>query len=164
MDFEKISNKENIISFNSTCPFCSKIYTVTKTWKYEIDKSTYIYDLLDFRNCCNHLLLWDSSETGFEHSEEISNLEWFTRMSNLPFRVWDVLQELINNNSLPEGCDVRIRAFYVSGYIVLIFGNNPKMLADIVLEKTKKHIRKYCIQYPSDKESSEQYSELLDSI
>ncbi len=34
------------------------------------------------------------------------DLEWFTRMSDLPFRVWDVLQEVVNNDYLPEGCEV----------------------------------------------------------
>lgn len=45
--------------------------------------------------------------------EKSEKLEWFTRVSGLLFRVWDVLQEVVNNDELPENCEVRIRAFYV---------------------------------------------------
>lgn len=73
-------------------------------------------------------------------------------MSGLPFRVWDVLQEIINTDDLPEGCEVRIRAFYVSDYIVFVFGNDAKALVDAVLEKCNEYIRNYNVQYPLDKE------------
>ena len=87
--------------------------------------------------------MWDNSEGGTEYSEVISELEWLTRMSDLPFRVWDVLQEIVNNNELPEGCEVKLRAFYFYSYIVFLFGNNPEKLADVVREKTEEYIQKY---------------------
>jgi hypothetical protein len=82
-------------------------------------------------------------------------------MSHLPFRVWDVLQEVINNNELPKNCEVRIRAFYVGAHIVFLFGNNTKALADIVLGKTKEYIRKYDKHYSLDEDDRERFAELL---
>ena len=64
-------------------------------------------------------------------------------MSDLPFRVWDVLQEVINCDELPEGCEVRIRAFYVNGYCAFVFGNDDEMLVDVVRKKTEGIIRDY---------------------
>jgi|GEM_PF-6707862 len=64
-------------------------------------------------------------------------------MSDLPFRVWDVLQEVINNDELPEGCDVRMRAFYVNDHCAFVFGNDAEMLADVVWKKTEEYIRDY---------------------
>ena len=64
-------------------------------------------------------------------------------MSDLPFRVWDVLQEVINCDELPEGCDVRIRAFYVNGHCAFVFGNDAQMLADVVRKRTEGNIRDF---------------------
>jgi hypothetical protein len=118
-------------------PFLFKKYIVKKTRKDSVCRYIFSND----EGCCEHLLLWESAEIGAELSDEITNLEWITRMSNLPFRVWDVLQEMINNDGLP--CEVRIRAFYVGDNIVFVFGNDAKALTDAVLEKTKEYIRGY---------------------
>ena len=89
------------------------------------------------------------------------DLEWFTRMSDMPFRVWDVLQEVVNNDDLSDGCEVSIRAFYVNSYIIFIFCNDPHTLADVVQEKTKEHIRRYNDQYCLEADELERYSKIV---
>ena len=143
MQIVKISDTEETISFDFTCPFCSKTYTITKTWKLIKGGSTCLYDFPDEDNYCQHLIMWDNSVGGTEYSEAISELEWLTRMSDLPFRVWDVLQEIVNNDELPEGCEAKLRAFYFCSYIFFVFSNNPEKLADVVREKTKEYICQY---------------------
>jgi len=104
------------------------------------------------------LILWDNNEGGTEFSEK---LEFFTRMADIPFRVWDVFQEVINNDDLPEGCEVRIRAFYGYGYVVYIFCNDPETLERVVFEKTKDHIRKYHDRYGLSEDDLKRYSEII---
>lgn len=77
----------------------------------------------------------------------------------MPFRTWDLLQEIINNDELPENCEIRIRAFYISSYIV--FGDNPKALSEAVMEKTKEHIRKYASQYPLEDADRKRFAGIL---
>ena len=100
MKFEKISDTEDIVSFDFTCPFCSKKYTVKKIWKYgksvkeifytcDYKFATYgledhDYDALDY---CKHLILWENCDSGLEYPDVINDLEWFTRMSGFPFRI-----------------------------------------------------------------------------
>ena len=61
-------------------------------------------------------------------------------MSDLPFRVWDVLQEVINCDELPDGCDVRMRAFYENGHSAFVFGNDDEMLVDVVRKKMEGYL------------------------
>jgi hypothetical protein len=159
MEFNRPYDFNEIITFDFTCPFCSKKYTVDKSLEVMEEGNIWKYDFPDSQEHCEHILLYDSFEFGMIYADEIDDLEWFTRMSHLPFRVWDVLQEIINNDELPKGCEVRIRAFYVSDYIVFVFGNDAKALAHAVLEKTKEYIIKYNAQFPLDKEDYERFFE-----
>ncbi len=164
MEFEKAVNEEDVLWFEFTCPFCSRSYRINKTWELVEGGSTCIYDYPDDNipdDHCQHLVLWGNAEGGSEYNYEISELEFLTRMSGLPFRVWDVLQDVVNNNDLPEGCEVGIKAFYVNSYIVFIFCNDPQTLAHVVLEKTKEYIRRYNDQYCLDADDLERYSEIL---
>ncbi len=161
MEFKQISESGNTLSFDFTCPFCSKKYTVEQVWKRRKNGSSCRYNFKEDEGVCEHLLLWDTLEVGGEYQHELYNLEWVTRMAHIPFRVWDVLQEVINNDELPENCEVRIRAFYVGAHIVFLFGNNPKALADMVLEKTKGYIQKYNKQYSLDEVDRERFAEIL---
>ncbi|MDW7777211.1 MAG: hypothetical protein SCH39_12875 [Methanosarcinales archaeon] len=166
MEFEKVVNEKDVLWFEFTCPFCSRSYRINKTWERVDGGSTCMYDypddnLPDDLDHCQHLMSWDNSEGGSDYNCEINELELLTRMSDLPFRVWDVLQEVVNNDGLPEGCEVGIRAFYVNSYIVFIFCNDPQTLAHVVLEKTKEHIRRYNDLYSLDADDLERYSEIL---
>jgi hypothetical protein len=84
-------------------------------------------------------------------------------MANLPFRVWDIFQEVINNE-LPESCEVRIRAFYVGAHIVIIFCTDPEVLSDIMLARTKEFIRKYDEQYSLEEGDKERFAEILSGL
>jgi len=164
MEFEKDFNTKDVLWFEFTCPFCSRVYTINKTWNLVDGGSECIYDYPDDAlpmDGCQHLISWDNAAGGSEYNREISELEWLTRMSDLPFRVWDVLQEVVNKDDLPDGCEVGIRAFYVNSYIVFIFCNDPHTLADVVREKTKELIRRYNDQYCLDADEFERYSEIL---
>lgn len=77
------------------------------------------------------------------------------------FRVWDVLQEIINNDDLPEGYKIRFRAFYVNDYIVFVFWIDAQKLADFVLGKTIEEIRKYNSQNYLNEEDKERFKEIL---
>lgn len=83
-------------------------------------------------------------------------------MADIPFRVWDIFNEVINNDDLPEGCDVQIRALYGYSYIVYIFCNDPDTLKKVVLEKTKEHIQKYYDKYGLSERDMERYAEILE--
>ncbi len=161
MELKRISESGNTLSFEFTCPFCPTKYKVEQVWKRRKNGSTCRYNLSDNADYCEHLLLWESSEFEMQYPDEIYDLDWLTRVSGLPFRVWDVLQEIINNDELPENCEVRIRAFYVSDFIVFVFGNDAKALAGAVLEKTKEEIRKYDEQYPLEEVDRERFAEIL---
>ncbi len=159
MNYKRISDSKDMLSFNFTCPFCSKKYSLEQVWNHE---KTMNYCRYVFRDdCCEHLILWETYESGVKYSDEIDNLDWFTRVSGLPFRVWDILQEIINNDELPENCEVRIRAFYVADFIAFVFGNDSKALADAVLEKTKEEIRKYDAEYSLEEANRERFAEIL---
>jgi len=69
--------------------------------------------------------------------------------------------EVVNNDDLPDGCEVSTRAFYVNSYIIFIFCNDPHTLADVVQEKTKEHIRRYNDQYCLEADDLERDSEIL---
>ncbi len=161
MEIKRISESGNTLSFEFTCPFCSKKYKVEQAWKRKKNGSTCRYNFKEDEGVCEHLLLWDTLEVGGEYRPQLYDLEWVTRMAHIPFRVWDVFQEVINNDELPKNCEVRIRAFYVGAHIVFIFGNDPKALADIVLEKTKEYIRKYNKQYSLEEVDRERFVALL---
>ncbi len=82
-------------------------------------------------------------------------------MSDLPFRVWDVLQEMINNDELPEGCDVRIRAFYVNGHCAFVFGNDAEMLVDVIRKRTVGNIRDYGEKFGLSLNDKERFFKIL---
>jgi len=161
MEFEKVFNTKDVLWFEFTCPFCSRVYSINKTWNLVDGGSECIYDYPDDSNRCQHLITWDNAAGGCKYPDVIEDLEWFTRMSDMPFRVWDVLQEVMNTDDLPEGCKVGIRAFYVDSYIVFIFCNDPHTVADVVREKTKELIRRYNDKYCLDADELERYSEIL---
>ncbi|MDF1531302.1 MAG: hypothetical protein P1P72_03125, partial [ANME-2 cluster archaeon] len=101
MEFEKVVNEKDVLWFEFTCPFCSRSYRINKTWERVDGGSTCMYDypddnLPDDLDHCQHLMSWDNSEGGSDYNCEINELEFLTRMSDLPFRVWDVLQEVVN--------------------------------------------------------------------
>ena len=126
MEFEKVFNTKDVLWFEFTCPFCSR-YSINKTWNLVDGGSECIYDYPDDSDRCQHLITWDNAAGGCEYPDVIEDLEWFTRMSDMPFRVWDVLQEVVNNADLPDGCEVGIRAFYVGSYIIFIFSNDLEL-------------------------------------
>jgi hypothetical protein len=161
MEFKRISDSGFTISFDSHALSALKKYNVEKSWKHRKNGSSCWYNFKEDEGICEHLLLWDTLEVGNEYQPQIYNLERATRMSHLPFRVLDVLQEVLNNDELPKNCEVRIRAFYFGAHVVFIFGNNPKALADIVLARTKEYIRKYDKQYSLEEADRERFVELL---
>ena len=166
MEFEEISDKKMTFGYTLTCPFCSAKYPVMKTITFAEGGAEHSYNYISpdsYRSIssnggCGHLILWENEDEGIEFSEK---LEFFTRMADIPFRVWDIFNEVINNDDLPEGCDVQIRAFYGYGYIVYIFCNDPDTLEKVVLEKTKEHIQKYYDKYGLSERDLERYVEIL---
>jgi len=153
-----------VLWFEFTCPFCSRSYRINKTWELVEGGSTCMYDYPDDNipdDHCQHLVSWDNAAGGSDYNSDISELEWMTRMSDLPFRVWDVLQDVVNNNDLPEGCETGIRAFYVHSYITFIFTNNPSAFARVVREKTEQYIREYNNRYSLAEDDRQRYSEIL---
>jgi hypothetical protein len=159
MDYTRISDSKDMLLFDFKCPFCSKNYTIKKVWKHGKKTSVCRYNFSE-QDRCDHLLMWESTEFEMQYPDEIDNLEWVTRVSGLPFRVWDILQEIINNDELPQNCEVRMRAFYVSDFIVFVFGNDTKALVDAVLEKTKEEIRKYDAEYSLEEADRERFAEV----
>jgi len=161
MQFEKISDTADVLWFEFTCPFCSRSYSINKTWERVDGGSECIYDYLDDSDRCHHLIMWDNATGGCEYNYEIFEQEWITRMSDLPFRIWDVLQEIVNNNDMPDGCETGIRSFYVHSYIAFIFTNDPATLARVVRERTEQYIREYNARYSLAEDDRQRYSEIL---
>ncbi len=49
----------------------------------------------------------------------------------------------------------------MSDFIVFVFGNDSKALADAVLEKTKEEIRKFDVEYSLEEADKERFAEIL---
>ncbi len=62
MEFKRISDSGFTISFDFTCPFCSKKYNVEKSWKRRKNGSSCRYNFKEDEGICEHLLLWDTSK------------------------------------------------------------------------------------------------------
>jgi hypothetical protein len=75
MEFKQISEHGITLSFDFTCPFCSKIYAVEKVCKSKKVTSTCRYNFKEDEGICEHLLLWDTLEVGGEYQPELYNLE-----------------------------------------------------------------------------------------
>ena len=145
------SNCGLIKKYNVTCPFCNQKYTTQASWEYRPHEYGCHYSFDEEDDIwCEHLLFWDNRAGGVE-SEIISNLDWYTRGTDLPFGIYDVFKEVVNNDDLPKECEVKIRTFYDDDYSVFVFGNKPETILETILDKTLEEIKNFIAQNPSRK-------------